>query len=267
MVRATTWMSRLSFLFMAGCLLTLASPAGAATYVKFYDGGTGYNGPFNGANTVYANTAGSTTDCPDGHAGCGAGDVVDTSLTFLGGTITATATTGATATKAWDDTSPDWGGLGAGPGAPSDADQIAFGASDVLTLTFNTQVVLLGVGTLFADAHTPFGAFANGAAIGSAESSSPGSLVFSLNGSNVSFLTANSELLSVKGSVFTFAAVQGNPDFYVSALKFAACGNGFDCDPGLQTPLPGALPLFATGLGALGLLGWRRKRKKASLAA
>ena len=26
-------------------------------------------------------------------------------------------------------------------------------------------------------------------------------------------------------------------------------------------PLPGALPLFATGLGALGLLGWRRKRK------
>ena len=28
-----------------------------------------------------------------------------------------------------------------------------------------------------------------------------------------------------------------------------------------QTPIPGALPLFATGLGALGLLTWRRKRK------
>jgi len=28
-----------------------------------------------------------------------------------------------------------------------------------------------------------------------------------------------------------------------------------------QVPLPAALPLFATGLGALGLLGWRRKRK------
>ena len=27
------------------------------------------------------------------------------------------------------------------------------------------------------------------------------------------------------------------------------------------TPLPATLPLFATGLGALGLLGWRRKRK------
>jgi hypothetical protein len=27
------------------------------------------------------------------------------------------------------------------------------------------------------------------------------------------------------------------------------------------TPLPAALPLFATSLGALGMLGWRRKRK------
>lgn len=33
------------------------------------------------------------------------------------------------------------------------------------------------------------------------------------------------------------------------------------------TPLPAALPLFASGLGALGLLGWRRKRKKAQAIA
>jgi DNA-binding transcriptional LysR family regulator len=32
-------------------------------------------------------------------------------------------------------------------------------------------------------------------------------------------------------------------------------------------PLPAALPLFATGLGALGLLGWRRKRKAKALSA
>jgi hypothetical protein len=31
--------------------------------------------------------------------------------------------------------------------------------------------------------------------------------------------------------------------------------------PPNQVPVPPALPLFATGLGALGLLGWRRKRK------
>jgi len=30
------------------------------------------------------------------------------------------------------------------------------------------------------------------------------------------------------------------------------------------TPLPAALPLFATGLGAMGLFGWRRRRKNAA---
>ncbi len=33
------------------------------------------------------------------------------------------------------------------------------------------------------------------------------------------------------------------------------------------TPLPAALPLFATGLGGLGLFGWRRKRKNAAAVA
>jgi hypothetical protein len=33
------------------------------------------------------------------------------------------------------------------------------------------------------------------------------------------------------------------------------------------TPLPAALPLFATGLGAMGLLGWRRKRKNTAAIA
>ena len=35
----------------------------------------------------------------------------------------------------------------------------------------------------------------------------------------------------------------------------------------VATPLPAALPLFATGLGALGLLGWRRKRKSCTTIA
>ena len=35
---------------------------------------------------------------------------------------------------------------------------------------------------------------------------------------------------------------------------------------GAETPLPAALPLFATGLGALGLIGWRRKRKAQAVA-
>jgi hypothetical protein len=35
---------------------------------------------------------------------------------------------------------------------------------------------------------------------------------------------------------------------------------------GVATPLPGALSLFATGVGLLGLLGWRRKRKAQAAA-
>ena len=41
-----------------------------------------------------------------------------------------------------------------------------------------------------------------------------------------------------------------------------------DASTGLPgTPLPAAFPLFASGLGALGLLGWRRKRKNAAAIA
>ena len=35
---------------------------------------------------------------------------------------------------------------------------------------------------------------------------------------------------------------------------------------GAPTPLPATLPLFASGLGALGLLGWRKKRKTKAVA-
>lgn len=33
--------------------------------------------------------------------------------------------------------------------------------------------------------------------------------------------------------------------------------------PNTDVPIPGALPLFASGIGALGYLGWRRRRKQA----
>lgn len=48
-----------------------------------------------------------------------------------------------------------------------------------------------------------------------------------------------------------------NVNGYEQALEFSPSA----------TPLPAALPLFASGLGALGLFGWRRKRKNAAATA
>jgi hypothetical protein len=47
--------------------------------------------------------------------------------------------------------------------------------------------------------------------------------------------------------------------FSIDAFSDANRGENFGV-----VPLPSAIPLFATGLGALGLFGWRRKRKQAA---
>jgi hypothetical protein len=64
----------------------------------------------------------------------------------------------------------------------------------------------------------------------------------------------------------TFASLGVTPGTYVWTWGTGA-DQSFTLEIG-TTPLPAALPLFATGLGAMGLLGWRRKRKAfAAIAA
>jgi hypothetical protein len=82
-------------------------------------------------------------------------------------------------------------------------------------------------------------------------------------------------------SAVTFLSIlvdNPNPNFTGVADQFNALNNG-NPDAGYPTaghwtatfptitatPLPAALPLFASGLGALGLLGWRKKRKASTL--
>ncbi len=79
---------------------------------------------------------------------------------------------------------------------------------------------------------------------------------------NVSFL------LDDNGGLTTFSRLSTNGDTTdtggngIDLLVYA--GNGV---PVAATPLPAALPMFLSGLGGLGLFGWRRKRKNAAIAA
>ncbi|HXX06600.1 MAG TPA: hypothetical protein VEJ43_00845 [Pseudolabrys sp.] len=61
------------------------------------------------------------------------------------------------------------------------------------------------------------------------------------------------------------------PAFVDPTLTPEIDGYSIEYSPGLlstsATPLPAAAPLFASGLGVLGLLGWRRKKKKAAALA
>jgi hypothetical protein len=65
-----------------------------------------------------------------------------------------------------------------------------------------------------------------------------------------------------------------SPGLTVASLMLGSTGVAFELDNvfgvvtslASTTPLPATLPLFATGLGALGLMGWRRRRKAAVLA-
>ncbi len=75
------------------------------------------------------------------------------------------------------------------------------------------------------------------------------------------------------GSGTTSALDQGETQEHLSnnlfgtdeAMALGPLGNGSPASWSVSlVPLPGALPLFATGLGALGLLSWRRKKKLAA---
>jgi len=70
--------------------------------------------------------------------------------------------------------------------------------------------------------------------------------------------------LNAAGGASFFGLWDTSP-FFAIAISSASFGDAWGIDNVsfeiAQTPIPAALPLFATGLGALGLLGWRRKRK------
>jgi uncharacterized protein (TIGR03118 family) len=83
---------------------------------------------------------------------------------------------------------------------------------------------------------------------------------FDLSGNFVGTLT-DTQGIPITNALLLALAFGNGTSFASNALLFTA-GDGLFGE--IQAvPIPAALPLFATGLGVLGLLGWRRKRKAA----
>jgi len=105
---------------------------------------------------------------------------------------------------------------------------------------------------------------------GTALTATSGGLFFNFSGSgmisifqqnNANWFMCASALCTPHGDWFlnVFNVANGSGKLLdQSDIVEIAVGPG---DPTGSTPLPAALPLFATGLGALGLLGWRRRRR------
>jgi len=80
--------------------------------------------------------------------------------------------------------------------------------------------------------------------------------------------TTNNALGDYLGISMTPGTWSANGDVYTyHGNQFDVLGAPPPEPPPSGLPLPAALPLFATGLGALGIFGWRRKRKAQAVAA
>jgi len=151
---------------------------------------------------------------------------------------------------------------------PSVAQQLA----DLISDTFGT-VHKLGPGTFIGAAlppvaalHVPSGkgkSAANGNAFGSARA-------IHINGSNSNSGTSErdaggvSSLIHQLVSSGQISGSGGASTVLGAALNSNNSTNVADANASVQVianPLPGALPLFITGMVGLGLLGWRKKRK------
>lgn len=95
---------------------------------------------------------------------------------------------------------------------------------------------------------------------------------FDINGAPMGFFTVSSTACSDRSDACPFAARPFNvaAGDTLAILFYMTAGQEFGSLNGLTdvvdfaasaTPLPAALPLFVAGLGSMGLLGWRRKRR------
>jgi hypothetical protein len=101
----------------------------------------------------------------------------------------------------------------------------------------------------------------NGACSGSGNTSNAGTFNYETSAVN-------------NGTITIFLTAMGGTTWADALAVLAPNSNGWEAADNMSgspqdlgfAPIPAALPLFATGLGALGLLGWRRKQTARSVA-
>lgn len=134
----------------------------------------------------------------------------------------------------------------------------------------SVQLGLTNVGTGQHITLNPFSAFGDNSAYDGTNTRNGNKSGQQATTSDIGF--QNSENLTF----LQFAGLGFNPNandtYLVSLLLTGNNGQQLSVDETIiagtgATPLPAALPLFASGLGALGLLGWRKKRKGLAAAA
>lgn len=149
--------------------------------------------------------------------------------------------------------------------SPASADTIyTYTGNDFTTVTGPYATTDMVTGTI--DLSTSLVSFSDDVqSLSTSDPSVTADYTLSINSSGDVFW--NVSISSPTGSVIT---TNNTSD---SGTEFAGYG-GNSGSPGSwvetvtsATPVPAALPLFAGGLGALGLLGWRRKRKNGAPSA
>jgi hypothetical protein len=146
------------------------------------------------------------------------------------------------------------------------------------TSTFGGTFVTLGNMSSFAIYTTDVGYVTNGSALPSSPfidgtAAVAGGVGRNVNGSTISFFFSNSSVngIDVSDTSVVLMIVTDATQFDNNGSLGVAFVHGVptaaDFFEPIPAPLPSALPLFAGGLGAMGLFGWRRKRKAQALTA
>jgi hypothetical protein len=119
---------------------------------------------------------------------------------------------------------------------------------------------------------TPVGAFSESLNIVSFSFTAAGFAAGAATAGTSSLVTPATLVVTATGTISFTGEESGTTGLGPTGVFYAATYTQLPGGPinalivDTTVPLPAALPLFATGIGGLGLLGWRRKRKAQAVA-